>query len=203
VYGHRKSVDIALFAGGYIDQAKLNRDIKTYFSSDLVIVTRMQNGISCTIMGVKVDIFDWKVPFIHPSILEDGIRIADPRDIFAYKCESVMDRKSEKDFSDIGLLMQHVDVSALLTTFKQRYPYLSPGSVFPFLLKPSFIVKDPSINYLQHNSFEKFLEIIKRKLAGYEKSLIEKKRTEEEDRIKKFQQLIEQKRRNHERNNRC
>jgi hypothetical protein len=194
LYGHRKSIDIDLFAGGGVDPKQIYQIIQARFGDSFVLINKTQNGFNSIIKEIKVDVFDWKVPFTENNLLMDGIRLADPRDIFAYKCEAIMDRKSEKDFVDISLLMSHFPVESLIQSFKKRYPFISTGAVFPYLIKSELIVRDPSISYLDGFSFEAFASNIREKLAAYETSLVDKKRLTEEERIRKIQQLIEQKR---------
>ena len=193
LYGHRSSVDIDLFAAGYVDVKKLPEILKLNFGEDFYLNVSMQNGISGTVAGVKVDIFDWKVPFVDDPILFDGIRIASPTDIFAYKCEAIIDRRSEKDFCDIGLLMEHINLGILVQAFQQRYPFISPGAVFPILLKEEGIIRDGSILFYQNNSFEKYAVVVKEKLKEYEQGVFDRKVKEGEDRIQKIQALIQQK----------
>jgi Nucleotidyl transferase AbiEii toxin, Type IV TA system len=192
-FGHRKSVDIDLFAGGKVDVSKLQPIIHQNFGNDFVLITKMQNGISGLIRNVKLDLFDWKVPFAEEAVLLDGIRLASPKDIFAYKCESIIDRKSEKDFSDMAMLMQHFDLKDLLETFRKRYPYISSGAVFPFLLKREVIVRDTTIQYLNGNTFEKYFEVVQQKLLQYEQQAQNKKKQGEEERLIRIQALIVEK----------
>ena len=193
LYGHRSSVDIDLFAAGYIDIKKLPGILRTNFGEDFYLNVAMQNGISGTVEGVKVDIFDWKIPFVDDPVLFDGIRIASPTDIFAYKCEAIIDRRSEKDFCDIGLLMDHFNLGVLIQAFRQRYPFISTGALFPILLKEDGIIRDDSILFYQNNSFEKYALVIKEKLKEYEQDVFDRKAKAGEDRIQKIQALIQKK----------
>jgi hypothetical protein len=192
-FGHRKSVDIDLFAGGRKDVSNLSSIISKRFGGDFMLITKMQNGISGLIRNVKFDLFDWKVPFAKEPILVDGIRIASPHDIFAYKCESIMDRKAEKDFCDLAMLMSNFDLNSLLQTFRKRYPYISSGAIFPFLLKTEGIIRDKSIQFLNGNTFEKYVEVVRQKLFDYEQHIQLGKELGQEDRIKKIQALIDKK----------
>jgi Nucleotidyl transferase AbiEii toxin, Type IV TA system len=193
-FGHRLSVDIELFAGGRIDVSKLPIIVQESFGDEFKLINKMQNGINGLIRNVKIDLIDWKVPFANDPIYLEGIRMATPHDIFAYKCEAIMDRKAEKDFCDIAMLMEHFDLSSLLETFRMRYPYISSGAIFPFLLKPEIIVRDKSIRLLNENSFEKYVEVVRRKLFDYEQQIQNKKKQGQEDRMNQLQALVEKKR---------
>jgi Nucleotidyl transferase AbiEii toxin, Type IV TA system len=193
IYGHRSSVDIDMFAGGYVDTGKLPEILKTNFGDDFRLNISMQNGISGTVENIKVDIFDWKVPFAEDPILSDGIRIASPPDIFAYKCEAIMSRRSEKDFCDLGLLIEHFGLEILIPVFQKRYPFISTGAIFPILLKEEGIIRDNSILFHQNNSFEKYALVIKEKLKGYEQGILDEKAKANEERIQKIKALVAKK----------
>ena len=167
--------------------------MKTNFGDDFYLNVSMQNGISGTVEGVKIDIFDWKVPFAEDPVLSDGIRIASPPDIFAYKCEAIMDRRAEKDFCDIGLLMEHFSLEILVPVFRKRYSFISTGAVFPILLKEEGIIRDGSILFYQNNSFEKYAIVIREKLKEYEQRILDRKAKADEDRIQKIKALIQKK----------
>ncbi len=192
-FGHRTSVDLDLFAGGYVDITKLLETVRNNFRTDFTLVTKSQNGISGVIKNIKVDLYDWKVPFAENPLLIDGIRLATPADIFAYKCEAILDRKSEKDFSDIAEISGHYELGTLLTTLKLRYPYISTGSIFSILAKKESIVRDKTIRYSQNNSFEKYATVLREKLTAYEQNLQDQKKIKEEERASRIQSLIEKK----------
>lgn len=194
LYGHRSSVDIDLFAAGGIDINRLSKTIREQLEEAFILEVAMQNGISGRLFNVKVDLFDWKVPFIHPPVVNENIRLAAPPDIFAYKCEAIIDRKSEKDFCDIGEIMKYYPIEDLIDTFRKRYPFISIGAVFPILLKKDVIVRDKSIQFFNGNSFDAYAEIIRTKINTYEQGLLEKKIAIDEEQIRKIQELIEQKR---------
>src|SRR2546421_143573 len=91
-FGHRTSVDLDLFAGGRTETQNLPKIISQYFGSDFELVSQNRNGIACLINKIKVDIVDWKVPFTQEPLVENGIRITTPPDIFASKCDALLDR---------------------------------------------------------------------------------------------------------------
>jgi len=130
-FGHRVSVDLDFFADGKVGTSGLSKIISQNFES-FELVSQNQNGIMGIINTIKVEIVDWKVPFSQDPLLVDGIRIATPSDVFASKCEAILDRKSEKDFVDIALFSQHFDLMDLFHTLRVRYPYITTGSVTAF-----------------------------------------------------------------------
>ena len=51
--------------------------------------------------GVKVDIVNYDYDWIDDPVLEDGLRLASPKDIAAMKVNAVIGRGTKKDFIDI------------------------------------------------------------------------------------------------------
>jgi hypothetical protein len=195
-FGHRTSVDLDLFAGGRTETKDLPKIIGQHFGNSFQLVSQNKNGFAGQINNIKVDIVDWKVPFTHEPLLENGIRMATPHDIFASKCEALLDRKAEKDFIDIAMIASNYDLSTLFMTLKNRYPYITTGAISAFLLKRDLIERDNTIRYLQNYNFKYFADIIQSKIIEFEKTIKEKKQTQADDREKKIQALIEQKRKN-------
>jgi hypothetical protein len=193
--GHRFSVDIDLFAGGGAPTPETTSKILIeHFPKEITINRIQQYGFAASIKNIKVDIYDWKVPFAEAPIEVDGIRLASVKDIFAFKCEALSGRKVEKDFVDIAEISLHFPLQELLETFQARYPHYAKASVMEPLLKPSIFERDFSIKYAEGKSWEKYNEIIKSSLRQHEDSIKEWKEKVEENRTKKIQSLIEQKR---------
>jgi predicted nucleotidyltransferase component of viral defense system len=194
--GHRTSVDVDFFAGGGFNTKSIIGILESSFGKSIFITRSLQNGVSAVINNVKLDIYDWKVPFTKPARTIDGIRLASIEDIFANKCEALIDRRSEKDFCDIGEILKSFQINDLVTTLHQRYPFISLGAVSSILVKESIIVRDETIKLLRENSFEKYSSVVKMKLKEYEESIEDIKRAGGEKRDQKIRDLIEQKRKN-------
>ena len=192
--GHRTSIDLDLFAGGRAETQPVIRKINEQFGDSFKLISQNRNGFAAQIDGIKVDIVDWKVPFTEEPIIENGIRMATPRDIFASKCDALLDRKAEKDFVDIAMIASQFSLEQLFITLKIRYSYLTTGAICAFLLKPELIERDSTIRYLQKYSFDFFADLIQNKIIEFENAIREKKLSEVENREKKIQALIDQKR---------
>lgn len=192
-FGHRTSIDLDLFAGGRADVQRLSKIIQQNFE-DSQLVSQNRNGIMVLINNIKVDIVDWKVPFSQEPIVEDGIRIASPLDIFASKCDAILDRKAEKDFVDIAVISSKFDLAELFQILKIRFPFISKGAVTPFLLRRDLIVRDYTIQYFQDYNFERCADMLGQKINEFEKSLTDKRQAEIDEHNRKIQALIEQKR---------
>ena len=192
--GHRSSVDIDLFAGGGAPQPhELGEILKLYFPKNFQITRFQRFGIAAFIHNVKVDLYDWKVPFSSDPVVIDSIRMASVEDIFASKCEALLGRRVEKDFSDLSEIIRHVHLDKLFDTLIKRYPYLSKSAVVAILLKPSAFERDLSIKYAQGKSWDGYQQTLTRAIAQYEDDLINSKINEMAQREKKIQELINQK----------
>src|SRR5665213_899656 len=65
--GHRKSVDIDLFTDKAFDIDGLQNKLYQAFNSFEVIWSN-KNGFVAAINGIKIDFFDWHIPFIKDVI---------------------------------------------------------------------------------------------------------------------------------------
>ena len=162
--GHRTSVDVGFFAGGGFNTKTIVGILESSFGKSILIIRALQNGVSAVLNNIKVDVYDWKVPFAKPAQIIDGIRPASIEDIFANKCEAILDRRSEKDFCDIGEILKHFSLTELINVLHQRYPFISLGALFSLLVKESAVIRDEIIKLLDENSFEKYSYLIKIKL---------------------------------------
>ncbi len=85
--------------------------------------------------GVKVDIVNYDYDWIDDPVLEDGLRLASPKDIAAMKVNAVIGRGTKKDFIDIYFLLQHFSFDELMHLYLQKYP---DGSEYRALLSMAY-----------------------------------------------------------------
>ena len=57
--------------------------------------------------GIKVDIVNYKYPWLDDVVLEQGLRLASVSDIAAMKITAIIGRGTKKDFIDIAFLLHH------------------------------------------------------------------------------------------------
>src|SRR6185295_10167066 len=93
--GHRVSVDLDLFGQPFDKQAIL-KNLNEPFS----IKSEADYFLMLVLRDVKVDILKYDVPLLFPLILEEGIRMYDPRDISAMKLLAISKRGKKRDFYD-------------------------------------------------------------------------------------------------------
>ncbi|MBX2897477.1 MAG: nucleotidyl transferase AbiEii/AbiGii toxin family protein [Cyclobacteriaceae bacterium] len=192
-FGHRTSIDIDLFAGGAEETDGLPKILSNHFPS-FQLLSKNKNGLMGLINGIKVDVVDWKVPFAEEAVVIEKLRLASAADIFAYKCDALLERKTEKDFVDIAMIASQHELGKLFEVLRKRYFYITASSIAAVLLKSELITRDHSIKYFEPYSFDYFVKSLTSTLNTYELELKHQKKSELETRYKKIQSLIEQKR---------
>lgn len=126
--GHRRSIDVDLFSNEKIIKHEVARELEVVFPEIKCFIT--EHGISTTIAGVKVDIYDdWMIPFREEPVVEKGIRIASLKDLAAFKLTAFTERREKKDYIDLYFLFQKFGGLTLLKEYHAYNPLLSPKSL--------------------------------------------------------------------------
>ncbi|MEO8852380.1 MAG: nucleotidyl transferase AbiEii/AbiGii toxin family protein [Ginsengibacter sp.] len=192
--GHRISVDIDLFTDKSFDITELQKTLDKTFDS-FEVVWANKNGFVSTIDNIKVDFFDWHIPFIKDLINEDGICLAHMEDIGAMKLEAITSRKEKKDFIDIMFLLRKYSLTDLLSAHKVKYPYMSTKFVIESLLAVDFAdnTEPPKmiIPYDWQNEKSFIIKTVNNYLSGLKEGVIK----QQEDRIMKAEELLRKKNR--------
>lgn len=123
--GHRRSVDLDFF--GTVPQTPDELQDLLRENHDVTIVKESKNIHIYLIDGVKVDIVNYKYDWIDTPVEEDGIRLADVKDIAAMKVAAIIGRGTKKDFIDMNRLLQIFSLKEILNMYMQKYP---DGSLF-------------------------------------------------------------------------
>lgn len=123
-FGHRSSIDLDLF--GTIEE---DTDLTTE------VLERIGNTVpgKCSsriktyrVCGVKTDIVSYdRYPWIDSPVLEDGLRLASPKDIAAMKVNAIQGRGTRKDFVDMYFLIQRYGLGQVMQFYKTKYPEYS------------------------------------------------------------------------------
>jgi predicted nucleotidyltransferase component of viral defense system len=117
--GHRFSIDLDLFTHEPFDATSLLDDMKAKYRVQPLTVT---NTIFITVTeDVKVDVVHFKYPFAFPIIHDEGVRMADIRDIAAMKLDAVTKRGSRKDFFDMYYLFEKFEPTQILEWYNQMF----------------------------------------------------------------------------------
>ncbi len=120
-YAHRQSIDLDVF--GIMPQDTDEMAERLAGIGELQIIKNSKRIRLYFIDGVKVDFVDYgRYPWIDAPVVEDGIRLASPKDIAAMKVNAIEGRGTKKDFIDIYFLLNHYTLTEILDFYKQKYP---------------------------------------------------------------------------------
>lgn len=104
-FGHRSSIDLDLF-GSIEEDTNLTTEVLERIGP--TIPGKCSAHIKTyRICGVKTGIVNYdRYPWIDAPVLEDGLRLASPKDIAAMKVNAIQGRGTRKDFVDMYFLIQ-------------------------------------------------------------------------------------------------
>ena len=123
--GHRKSIDLDFF--GTVDcEAEYLRESIAGIAS-LTILKESPHIHIYIVDGIKVDIVNYKYPWLDDVVLEQGLRLASVNDIAAMKITAIIGRGTKKDFIDIAFLLHHFSLEEILHFYAAKY---TDSSVF-------------------------------------------------------------------------
>ena len=135
-YGHRRSVDLDFFGQTTENVDELTETIKETIGKVQLLSASKRIKVY-NIQNVKVDIVNYDYPWIDDAVIEEGFRLASPKDIAAMKVNAIIGRGTKKDFIDIFYLLQHFSFDELLKLYSQKYP---DGSEYRALLSMAYFV---------------------------------------------------------------
>lgn len=120
-YGHRSSVDLDMF-GDVPDDDLALLEIMENFGT--VQGQKTSKYIKSFIVdNIKVDFVNYsRFPWLEEPIVEDGLRLASPKDIAAMKIFAIQNRGSKKDFIDMYFLLQHFSLEEILGFYSMKHP---------------------------------------------------------------------------------
>ena len=133
-YGHRRSVDLDFFGHTTEDIDELTNMMHDC-AGNVVLGNCTKRIKAYFLNNVKVDVVNYDYKWIDEPIVEDGLRLASPKDIAAMKVNAVMGRGTKKDFIDVYFLLQHYTFEELMQFYLQKY---TDGSVYRALLSMSY-----------------------------------------------------------------
>lgn len=133
-YGHRRSVDLDFFGHTTEDIDELTSMM--HECAENVVRGNCTKRIKAYFLNnVKVDVVNYDYKWIDDPVMEDGLRLASPKDIAAMKVNAVMGRGTKKDFIDVYFLLQHYSFEELIQFYLQKY---TDGSEYRALLSMSY-----------------------------------------------------------------
>lgn len=123
--GHRKSIDLDFFGTVDCEAEYLRESIAGIVS--LTILKESPHIHIYIVDGIKVDIVNYKYPWLDDVVLEQGLRLASVSDIAAMKITAIIGRGTKKDFIDIAFLLHHFSLEEILHFYAAKY---NDSSVF-------------------------------------------------------------------------
>lgn len=195
--GHRKSDDLDFFTDHSFDNAQVKSAVAHSFPSALLLNER-RNGMTFNIpVGlsepVKIDIYNWGVPFIKPAIAMDAIRLCSLEDIAANKLDAVCSRKLQKDYVDIAVLLDRFTFAELMGFHKAKYPYADSRVVLTQITNVEGLMESPNPVMLTSLTATQAISIIEQKVERYGQELVAKKLKKLDDRDEQIRSLLEKK----------
>lgn len=119
--GHRKSIDIDLFAFEEVSMQEVSLFLENDFK-EININRTTPVFIFCYINSVKCDFVKHSNhKLINPCVLKEGIRLFSVEDIAAMKLNAICGRGSKKDFYDIYALLQSFSLKEMLSFYDFKF----------------------------------------------------------------------------------
>jgi predicted nucleotidyltransferase component of viral defense system len=146
--GHRKSVDLDLFAMTSNPKEGLYLHLKDRYGFETpYTVLETRKSFAGYITGIKIDCVNHPYPLIdEPYISEEGIRMVGLKDIAAMKLLAINDNGTRlKDFVDVAFLSTKMTYRTMLQAFEQKYEGSNPISPYKALLWHNDIEFDKTI----------------------------------------------------------
>ena len=161
--GHRKSIDLDFF--GTIDcEAEYLRESIAGIAS-LTILKESPHIHIYIVDGIKVDIVNYKYPWLDDVVLEQGLRLASVSDIAAMKITAIIGRGTKKDFIDIAFLLHHFSLEEILHFYAAKYNDSSVFMAMKSLVYFDDAEKEPMPDMLINKSWEQVKEYILSKIS--------------------------------------
>lgn len=133
-YGHRRSIDLDFFGHTTEDVDELTQCLSD--SVDDIVRRNCTKRIKAYMLnGIKVDIVNYDYPWIDAAVIDNGIRLASPKDIAAMKVNAVIGRGTKKDFIDVYFLLRHFSMEELMKLYLTKY---TDGSEYRALLSMTY-----------------------------------------------------------------
>jgi hypothetical protein len=123
--GHRESIDIDLFGCAELEEL----EVSDFLSSlgKVQILKKSKNILIYTVDGIKVDLVNYRYPWLYPSLNLENLRLADQRDIAAMKLNAISGRGSKKDFIDLYFILNKYSLYEMIGFYNKKF---SDGSEF-------------------------------------------------------------------------
>ncbi len=118
-FGHRKSIDLDLFGKVELEKLPLGELFAGFKTVEIIKKSSHINVFE--INGIKVDFVNYSYPWLQDTIVTDGIRLAQDKDIAAMKLAAITGRGNKKDFVDMYFLLKKYNLSEIISFYNQKY----------------------------------------------------------------------------------
>ncbi len=187
--GHRISIDADFFTDRAFDKKEVEMFLVRLLPG-IMKVNETAYGFTWVYEGVKIDFYDWKVPFLYPAVEEDHIRLASIEDVAAYKLDAIVGRKAEKDYWDVAELLMRFSLAEMLGLYQKKFPYNSPRIVLDHLSVVGSLSPGPGVVLLNSGSWEQVTRTIDTAITGYFGENQEKKERLLRERDERFEAML-------------
>jgi predicted nucleotidyltransferase component of viral defense system len=190
--GHRISVDIDLFTDHSFESKEILEALRKTLKVELIM--SRPNGMQLIVENLKVDLYNWAVPFIGEPYISNGLRLASLKDIAAFKLDAITTRKTKKDYYDLYFLLDRLTLEEMIKVYKEKYPYNSSKNVIVGLSSCSASDNDEQPDLLKPVSWIEVKARLINEVQHYEKNIIVQKESQIKEREENIKQLLQKKR---------
>ena len=169
-YGHRRSTDLVFFGEVTIEPEELVEAFKEKIDVT-VLGAHAKHIMTFFLNSVKVDIVNYRYPWIDQPLFENHLRLASPKDIAAMKVNAIIGRGTKKDFIDIYYLLQHYSFKDLIHFYLHKY---QDGSEYRALLSMAYFGDadpQPAPYMFEKDSWENIKDRIRHEVDNYNQML--------------------------------
>ena len=117
--GHRKSIDLDFFTHSDFNSQSVAFTLGKKYSAKNIETGK--NLVRCFISEIKVEFISHQYPLLKRVEKTNQIRLARIEDISAFKINAVVNRGSKKDFWDLAVLLEQMELSQILQYYSEKY----------------------------------------------------------------------------------
>ncbi len=140
--GHRISVDADFVSEKNFNTGDLIAEIGKQFTN-VSDVNTGTHGVFMKINNTKVDFLTWNIPFIHPSVMVDGIAMVRREEIIAMILFAILQRGEKKDYMDIASILDHFNLEQMISFYSERHIGSDSLNILKYLSSTADIENQP------------------------------------------------------------
>ncbi len=166
--GHRHSIDLDFF--GHIEASGLE-----------IVSTLEEQGYNVSlehdtkpikmmfVNGIKIDVVNYKFPWIDVIVEDENVRMAGRKDIAAMKLSALTGRGTRKDFVDIYFLLKEFSLKQMFELYEQKYRDAPLYTVFRSLAYFVDAEEQPMPEMLIPVNWEEIKSTIQKEIERFDK----------------------------------